>query len=231
MKKILIGCILAASTVSYSATDVMSTLEQLELNLQQLEAEEAEKTLAAQRKIYAEVSEKEKRIISVKDNKFYKGQYQELARKYGEAKKELGIDMEKQEEIIKMFPVIKEKKLAEFCDIFCEDEVFSVEESRKILNEAKKQGFMLKIHADEIVSLGGGELAGEVGAVSSEHLMAVSDEGIKSLKENGVIADILPATSFNLGKSYAPVRKMINEGVNVAVSTDYNPGSCPCENM
>ncbi|MHD0316391.1 adhesion protein FadA [Fusobacterium sp. THCT1E2] len=120
MKKILIGCILAASTVSYSATDVMSTLEQLELNLQQLEAEEramynqrkaeaeeAEKTLAAQRKIYAEVSEKEKRIISVKDNKFYKGQYQELARKYGEAKKELEIDMEKQEEIIKMFEAIK----------------------------------------------------------------------------------------------------------------------------
>ena len=135
------------------------------------------------------------------------------------------------EELFKMLPIIKERKLAEFCDIFCEDEVFSIEESRKILNEAKKQGFMLKIHADEIVSLGGGELAGEVGAVSSEHLMAVSDEGIKSLKENGVIADILPATSFNLGKAYAPVRKMINEGVNVAVSTDYNPGSCPCENM
>lgn len=135
------------------------------------------------------------------------------------------------EEIIRMLPIIKEKKLAEFCDIFCEDEVFSIEESRKILNEAKKYGYMLKIHADEIVSLGGGELAGEVRAVSSEHLMAVSDEGIKSLKENGVIADILPATSFNLGKSYAPVRKMINEGVDIAISTDYNPGSCPTENM
>lgn len=134
-------------------------------------------------------------------------------------------------ELFKMLPVIKEKNLAEFCDIFCEDEVFSVEESRKILSEAEKNGFMLKIHADEIVSLGGAELAGEVGAVSAEHLMAVSDEGIKSLKENNVIANILPATSFNLGKTYAPVRKMINEGVDVAVSSDYNPGSCPCENM
>ncbi|RHG35289.1 adhesin [Fusobacterium varium] len=120
MKKIIIGCFLAVSAVSYSATDVMSTLEQLELNLQQLEAEEramynqrkaeaeeAEKTLEAQRKMYAEISEKEKRILSVKDNKFYKGQYQELAKKYGEAKKELEVDMRKQEEIISIFEAIK----------------------------------------------------------------------------------------------------------------------------
>ena len=135
------------------------------------------------------------------------------------------------QEVMKMLPVIKKENLAEFCDIFCEDGVFSVEDSRKILNEAKKYGFMLKIHADEIVSLGGAELAGEVGAVSSEHLMAVSEGGIKSLKENNVIANILPATSFNLGKSYAPVKKMIASGVQVAISTDYNPGSCPTENM
>ncbi len=107
MKKILIGCILAVSAVSYSATDVMSTLEQLELNLQQLEAEEAERTLAAQRKMYEEISEKEKRISSVKDNKFYKAQYQELGKKYAEAKKELETDMRKQEEIISIFEAIK----------------------------------------------------------------------------------------------------------------------------
>lgn len=135
------------------------------------------------------------------------------------------------EELFKMFPIIKEQKLAEFCDIFCEDAVFSVDESRKILTEARKYGFMLKIHADEIVSLGGGELAGELKAVSAEHLMAVSLDGIKSLKNNNVIANILPATSFNLGKKYAPVRLMIDEGVEVAVSSDYNPGSSPCENM
>ncbi|MEJ6468143.1 adhesion protein FadA [Fusobacterium ulcerans] len=120
MKKILVGCILAVSVASYSATDVMSTLKQLELNLQQLEAEEkamynqrkaeaeeAERTLANQRKMYAEISEKEKKISSVKDNKFYKDQYQELAKKYGEAKKELEIDMKKQEEIINIFEAIK----------------------------------------------------------------------------------------------------------------------------
>lgn len=134
-------------------------------------------------------------------------------------------------DILKMLPIIKEKKLAEFCDIFCEDEVFSVEDSRKILTAAKKEGYLLKIPADEIVSLGGAELAGEIGTLSAEHLMAVSDEGIKSLKENNIIANILPATSFNLGKAYAPVRKMINEGVRVAISSDYNPGSCPTENM
>lgn len=135
------------------------------------------------------------------------------------------------EEIIKMLKVVKEKNLAEFCDIFCEDSVFDVEESRYILNEAKKEGFDLRIHADEIVSLGGAELAGELMTVSAEHLMAVSDKGIEELAKNNVIANILPATSFNLGKSYAPVRKMINKGVTVALSTDYNPGSCPCENI
>lgn len=120
MKKILIGCILAISAVSYSATDVTSTFEQLELNLQQLEAEEramynqrkaeaeeAEKTLAAQRKMYAEISEKEKKILSVKDNKFYKAQYQELAKKYSETKKELEKDMNRQEEIISIFEAIR----------------------------------------------------------------------------------------------------------------------------
>lgn len=135
------------------------------------------------------------------------------------------------EEVIKMLPIIKEKQLAEFCDIFCEDEVFSVDESRKILNEAKNRGYKVKIHADEIVSLGGAELAGEVGAISAEHLMAVSDKGIDELKRNGVVANILPATSFNLGKNYAPVRKMIDKDVTVAISSDYNPGSCPTENM
>ncbi len=135
------------------------------------------------------------------------------------------------EEVIEMLDIVKEEKLADFCDIFCEDSVFNVEQSRYILNEAKKRGYDLRIHADEIVSLGGAELAGELGAVSAEHLMAVSDNGIKELKKNNVIANILPGTSFNLGKAYAPVRKMINEGVTVALSTDYNPGSCPCENI
>ena len=120
MKKIIIGCILALSAVSYSAGDVMSTLEQLELNLQKLEAEEramynqrkaeaeeAQKTLESQRKMYTEISEKEKRILSIKDVKFYKSEYQELAKKYAQAKKVLEADMKKQEEIINVFEAIK----------------------------------------------------------------------------------------------------------------------------
>lgn len=135
------------------------------------------------------------------------------------------------EEVIKMLPIVKERNLAEFCDIFCEDKVFSVEESRKILTAAKKSGFKLKIHADEIVSLGGVELAAELGATSAEHLMKITDSGIKALANSNVIADLLPATSFNLMEHYAPARKMIEAGIQIALSTDYNPGSCPCENL
>ena len=135
------------------------------------------------------------------------------------------------DEVIRMMPIVKELDLAEFCDVFCEDAVFTVENTRKILNKAKEYGFKLKIHADEIVFLGGGELAGELYCISADHLMAVSDEGIKALKKGGVIANILPGTSFNLGKAFAPVKKMLDEGVEVAISSDYNPGSCPCENL
>ena len=135
------------------------------------------------------------------------------------------------QELMKMMEVVKEKKLAEFCDIFCEDAVFTVEDSRRILMAAKDKGFKLKIHADEIVSLGGAELGAELGCVSADHLMAISDLGIQKLKEKKIIANILPSTSFNLGKTYAPVRKMIDEGVEIAISSDYNPGSSPCENI
>lgn len=131
-----------------------------------------------------------------------------------------------------MLPKTKELGLAEFCDIFCEDGIFEVEDSRYILNEAKKLGYKLKIHADEIVSLGGAELSAEVNALSAEHLMAASDEGIKQMGEAKVIANLLPATTFSLMKNtYAPARKMIENNVAVAISTDYNPGSCPSENI
>ncbi|AYZ72993.1 imidazolonepropionase [Fusobacterium necrophorum] len=135
------------------------------------------------------------------------------------------------EEVIKMLPEIKKRKLAEFCDVFCEEGVFSVEDSRKILTKAKELGFQLKIHADEVVSLGGVELAGELQAVTAEHLMVITEEGIQALKRGRVIADLLPATSFNLRHEYAPARKILDAGVQVALSTDYNPGSCPSENL
>lgn len=135
------------------------------------------------------------------------------------------------EEVLRMLPEIKKRDLAEFCDVFCEEGVFSVEESRKILQKAKELGFQLKIHADEVVSLGGVELAGELQAVTAEHLMVITDSGIEALAKNHVIANLLPATSFNLQHDYAPARKILESGVQVALSTDYNPGSCPSENL
>ena len=130
-----------------------------------------------------------------------------------------------------MMPKIKDMGLAEFCDVFCEEGVFTIEESEYILQKAKEMGYKLKIHADEIESLGGAELAAKLGCVSADHLMAASDKGIKMMVENKVVANILPATSFNLNKNYADCRKMIDMGAIVSLSSDYNPGSCPSENL
>ncbi|MGL4653777.1 imidazolonepropionase [Cetobacterium sp.] len=135
------------------------------------------------------------------------------------------------QKVIELLPVIKERELAEFFDVFCEEGVFSNEESRKMYSEAQKYGFKLRIHADEIQNTKGAELAKEFGMYSADHLMAISEEGIQALKNSNVIANLLPGTSFSLGKEYAPARKMIDEGVQVALSTDYNPGSCPTENL
>ncbi|MCR3758048.1 imidazolonepropionase [Clostridium felsineum] len=128
--------------------------------------------------------------------------------------------------IDKVLPVVKEKELAEFCDVFCEDDVISIELSEKLLSKAKEMGFRAKIHADEIVSLGGAELAGKLKAVSADHLLCASDPGIKSLYENKVVATLLPSTAFCLNKPYANARKMIDSGCSVALASDFNPGSC-----
>jgi imidazolonepropionase len=130
-----------------------------------------------------------------------------------------------------MMPLIKDRKLAEFCDVFCEDGVFDVEQSRNILQKAKEFGFKLKIHADEIVSIGGAELAAELNAISADHLMAVSKQGIRDLAKSNVIAVLLPGTSFYLGKNYAPAREMIANNVPIALASDFNPGSCPSDNF
>ncbi|MGL5711659.1 MAG: imidazolonepropionase [Paraclostridium sp.] len=133
--------------------------------------------------------------------------------------------------INEMMPKIKKFELAEFCDVFCEDAVFTIEQTRKIFESAKQYGYKLKIHADEIVSLGGAELSAEMECISADHLMAASEEGIRLMSEKGIIANILPGTSFNLNKNYANARKMIESNVPVALSSDYNPGSCPSENL
>ncbi len=134
--------------------------------------------------------------------------------------------------INEMLPAVKEQNLAEYCDIFCEEHVFTIDESRRILNRAKELGFKIRFHADELEPIGGAELAAEVNAVSADHLVAISDNGIKRLKEAGVIPILLPATTFSLGlKKYAPARKMIEAGLPVALSTDFNPGSCNCDSQ
>ncbi|WP_286315675.1 imidazolonepropionase [Romboutsia ilealis] len=130
-----------------------------------------------------------------------------------------------------IMPKVRELGLAEFCDVFCEEGAFSITESELILSKAKEIGYKLKIHADEIESLGGAELSARLNCISSDHLMAASEEGIKMMAKNNVIANLLPATSFNLNKSYANARKMIDLGVPIALSSDYNPGSCPSENL
>lgn len=134
--------------------------------------------------------------------------------------------------IEEVMPYVKREGMAEFCDVFCEKGVFSVAESRRILTRAKEIGYKLKIHADEIEALGGAELAGKLGATSAEHLLAISDKGIRKMKDGNVIAVLLPGTSFNLdiGK-YARARDIIDAGLAVALATDYNPGSCPTENI
>lgn len=131
-----------------------------------------------------------------------------------------------------MLPVVAEKKLAKFCDVFCEEGAFSVEQSRRILKAAAALGMSLKIHADEIKPLGGAELAAELRAVSADHLLAISKEGIRRMAQELVMAVLLPGTTFYLReKHFAPARKMIEAGVPVALATDFNPGSCPNNNM
>ena len=130
-----------------------------------------------------------------------------------------------------MIPEVSRRNLAKFCDVFCEEGVFSVEQSRRILEAGKKNGLIPKIHADEIKPLGGAELSAEIGAISADHLISASDEGMKKMAEGGVIANLLPATSFNLQVNFAQARKMIDMGIPVSLSTDYNPGSCPTENL
>ena len=128
--------------------------------------------------------------------------------------------------MIDVMKYVVSENLAEFADIFCEKNVFTVEQSRRFLSEAKKMGLNLKIHADEIVQLGGTELAVELGCTSADHLLQASDEGIKMLSQSDTVATLLPATAFSLKEEYARAREKIDSGCAVALATDFNPGSC-----
>lgn len=130
-----------------------------------------------------------------------------------------------------MLPEVAGQNAAGFCDVFCEDGVFSAAQSRAIMEAAAGLGFRLKIHADEVNDLGGASLAAELRATSAEHLLASSDEGLSAMAEAGVIAVLLPATAYSLRKNYARARRAIELGVPVALATDCNPGSCFCDSM
>jgi imidazolonepropionase len=134
--------------------------------------------------------------------------------------------------IDEMIPAVAQKKLALFCDVFCEEGVFTVDESRRILKAARKAGMKPKLHADELKSTGGAELAVEVGAVSADHLVYISEKGIDMMAASDTVAVLLPGTSFALGlDEAAPARKIIEKGVTVALSTDCNPGSSMTESL
>ena len=128
--------------------------------------------------------------------------------------------------IEKMIPQVVKEELASFCDVFCEAGVYTIAETERILTAAKQQGLELKFHADEFVSSGGAELAVRLGALSADHLMAISDEGIVALSESDTVATLLPGTTFFLGTdTWAPARKLLDAGVTVALASDFNPGS------
>lgn len=133
--------------------------------------------------------------------------------------------------IREVLPHVADRRLAEFCDVFCEKGVFSVAQSRRLLESARSFGLQLKIHADEITPLGGTELAVELGAISADHLLFASDTGIRRMAESGVVATLLPATAFSLREPYARARFMIDSGCAVALATDFNPGSCFSESI
>jgi len=133
--------------------------------------------------------------------------------------------------INKMLPIINERRLAEYCDVFCEKDVFSIAQSRRLLTDAKDFGLKAKIHADEITDLGGAELAAEIGAKTADHLLRSSNHGIKAMVKKGVIGVLLPAVPFALmEKEYADARKMIDNGLAIALATDLNP-NCWTESM
>ena len=133
--------------------------------------------------------------------------------------------------IIGNLKVIREHDLAEFVDVFCEEGVFDLNETQRIVEAAKDLGFVPRLHADEMASIGGAGLGVKMQAASVDHLMAISDEDVRALADSGTVANLLPATSFYLNKPYADARKLIDAGVAVSIASDYNPGSSPSDNF
>tara|TARA_B100001750_G_scaffold238879_1_gene246092 strand:+ start:103 stop:1302 length:1200 start_codon:yes stop_codon:yes gene_type:complete len=131
-----------------------------------------------------------------------------------------------------MIPAVAEQGIAKYCDVFCEEGYFNLEQTSRVLNTGRQNGLIPRMHADEFRDFGAVELAAELGCVSADHLMAVCENGINALSDKNVIGTLLPGTTFFLGsKKYAPARRMIEAGVPIALATDFNPGSSHLQSM
>ena len=130
-----------------------------------------------------------------------------------------------------LLPAIAAEGLAKFCDVFVEKIAFTKNEAEEILKASAKLGLKPKLHADQLSSNGGAVLAAKLKAVSADHLEHVTKKGVAAMAKAGVTAVLIPSSTFFIGGKYAPARQMINAGVNVAISTDYNPGTSPILNL
>ncbi len=133
--------------------------------------------------------------------------------------------------INEMLPAVKEQGIARFCDAFCEKGVFTLDQTRRILNTAQQLSLGVKLHADEVHDLGGAGLAADLNAISADHLLAANDASFERMAKADVVANLLPATAYSLRKPYARARRMIELGLPVALATDCNPGSSFTESM
>jgi imidazolonepropionase len=134
--------------------------------------------------------------------------------------------------IREMLPRVRAARLAEYCDVFCEPNVFPVEQARRVLLAAKEQGLGIRMHADQFSADYGSILSAEVGAATADHLEATTDAGLEALRAAGVQPVLLPGSVYNLGSSrYPAARRMIDMGLPVVLATDFNPGSSPTTSM
>lgn len=133
--------------------------------------------------------------------------------------------------ITEMIPEIRHRDLAAFCDVFCDEGFYTLEESKTILKAAKAAGMELKIHADEIVHMGGAALIAELGGVSADHLLKTPPGDLQKMKAGGVIPVLLPGTAFSLNEKYPAANEMVEAGLPVALGTDFNPGTCLINSM
>jgi len=134
--------------------------------------------------------------------------------------------------IQEIIPAAAEQKLARYCDVFCEEGVFSVEESRRVLEAGRRHGLLPRLHADQLTAGGGAELAAEVGAVTADHLDYISDRGLEVMAAAGVVFTLLPGAVLFLGlHRYPPARRILEGGGSLALATDFNPGTSPSQNL